>query len=377
MDTSLTGKEKFINDLNKILAADRLERNRISSGFLEMDIKPFIVIYTTHPERTIKKLYKNNIPIYSYLNHKIFTKTPIRYFTPWLDTSALHKMKKKVLRSVDSVVNDNRLKEKLELCSKELLDYPSYVIKSLSVAPVSKDKKKKLEELLSINDIIKYNRSDYNNVIETITDQTFNNFDIDVLSTKDDYNKVISMATKSELCWTPSETPYLSEEIFRDFKYNGGTIVYSILYNKEVLGFGRNFICLDKQGKTHLFIDLIEGGSVYSHEKYHNTIEEWVNWEDKKFVGGFKAGIVFSLYLAKKIGVDYITGNNVGAGELFDRIGGWRKRLAFTTEDGLELYKLGNPIYNNATETYRNVVKSFGKISERYYSLDMKNFSRG
>lgn len=387
------GKSIFVSELERLLEESGFKL--LNKQFPKRTFpqkKAYLYPLPRGTQIAVKKRYfddlmsildKYEIPVYSY--HSRFSRnflpgkftvnvaTPTRYFVDGVDERKESELADKVRFAVDNVNSDISLKDSFFKYSNELSNYPKKVMPEPGGIPISKQLQTKFDRLTETYGRIIRNEPDGNDAIEVALNDTFNSFDIDVVSTSDGYKGVKKAARDSGICWTDGEYEPLAKELFEDFSKSGGTIIYTISLDKKKIGFGRSFVGFDKQGDTHLFIDLIEGIYIRLCRNYYHDAGSWV---DEWYAGGLKAGILFNIYLAKKAGIDYVTAGDIAPSFVFKELGGQRKKVLLKTKEGLRFYKLGKIDYTDADMTSRNVVKSYYTDSEKAYSLDMKNFSK-
>ncbi len=389
MYSSADGKEKFRKDLERILIDENFrvnssgKRSRLRSLFVSPDSRELAlmgdrkgVVISTSSDKVLdlyKKLGKKGFPITSL--QKFDEKWTMRILTPSeylfdevpLDT--ISKLKSGVTSAVDGVAYDNLLNNKINFYEKSMLSYPDRMLKELSMFNIPKSEMHIVDWLSEISGKIKRQDTKDDPELEAILDATYNNYEINVLSTRDKYTKVMNMAKKSRICWREDDAKNLAINTYNDFTKNSGTIVYTVSLNKEVVGFGRDFVCVDRQGSTHLFMELLEGVTI--NKRYYHGL---MDWSTIGYIGALKAGILFNIYLAKEIGTDYLTLGGAGPEEFFSLLGARRTRLNIRTEDGLRTFKLGYPAFEHADSTSVNVVRRWQMPNERYHTIRVADF---
>lgn len=377
------GKERFVNDLEGILTKDGFEvTDKIRKGGIkakkEVSLKSMYYSINLRANykyigEILKRLKTMGIPVYDVrFNDEnlvwvgvVNLGAPLEYLIEPVDERKKADLTRTVKATVDSVAANDPLTRKFT--DSDLFCYIDRTIDDLTGHPLSETDDRKLDRLSAFRTKLRGNETGDGGELDVILDKTFHDFSLDIVSSHDDYKKVLKLAKESRLCWG-DRAKDLSKELFDDFQKYGGSVLYTVSLNDRRVGFGRDFVCFDKQGKTHLFIDIIEGVSFTSRTGYYHHVENWINdW----YPGALKQSILFNIYLAKKIGVDYLTAGDVGPSRVFRALGASRKRLMLNTAEGLMLYKIGKQIYDRAGADSSNVVRSQYANSEKYYSLDM------
>ncbi len=306
---------------------------------------------------------------------------------------------------VHAAVHDFPSSKLADVFSKEerhLFGYPAFLsakIKDGSVGPDEKgacaEKLGKLEKI--INDIVKgklkedgddlapedavyrheySGKTDIDYFNEILFSKTHGRYTIDMFDpAKDDAKMIKKMVRGVGMCWPNDEYGYLTSMIVADAKLNGGTIIYAIRRPKRTAAVVRDFIGLDGNGNSYLFIDTVEGWDKPGVS--HHDIDRWAEKEP----GALKLAILSSLYLAKKIGVDYVAAGDEPVKRMFQAIGATKIR----TSIGKNNYKIGYPAeeYPKKRESWENDevddrrVKSYFFHDEKNYSIILSsNFSK-
>ncbi len=183
---------------------------------------------------------------------------------------------------------------------------------------------------------------------------------------KDDEKKINRLVRGVGMCWDKWDYPYLSGMIAADAKLNGGLVLYGIKRKHgkcyRTVAVVRDFIGIDKAGNTYLFIDTVEGWNKPGVS--HHDLDIWAEKEP----GALKLAILSSIWLAKKVGVDYLAAGDEPVKRVFRAIGATKIK----TWNGDSNYKIGYPAVENPREddpTGGLKVKSYFFNDEKNYAL--------
>lgn len=247
----------------------------------------------------------------------------------------LEKLLKEKIHSTLSGLRNGLEEKAIKYYENYLLNYPKFLsqkIKSGNVGPSTKSERK--EKISQLEKIIKTLAEEVNEVDEScpedrtiysrriLQDDSLNEYKINIFDPlTDNDKKIIKMAKKVKMCWTSSEAKYLSKGMADDCRLNGATIVYSVEKGRKTAAVMRNFLCIDKKGRYYLFIDTIEGKD---SEVSHHDITRWA----KEYPGAIKLGVILSLYIADKVGLEYVAAGDDAVSNLFETLGAIKMRTA-------------------------------------------------
>lgn len=271
------------------------------------------------------------------------------------DNSNLAKSVTAVVNSIGENLNEKDVK-RLE---KYIAAYPKFLYRLVSenrLKLASESKKEKLSQLESILSG-KSDDTEKERLLTFLEDKSYRNYKIDIFKPGvHDYKKIRKFATSVGMCWEGSERKYLSQMVEEDARLYGGTIMYSISRTLRTTAVVRDFIGRDSKGRTYLFVDSIEGWDKpnYSHH-------EITTWESKDF-GTLKLAILTSLYIADKIGVDYVALGDTSAIDCLKGTGFSKVRTAVNEYNR----KIGYPADESPQESEKKV--------KSYFFHDKKNY---
>ena len=318
----------------------------------------------------IKEAYFSEDQLLMTYKTGIIAYTPPKYIFDGIPKILEAKLASNVKKAVNYAKNDGYIHKKMAAYEKELLAYPNKMIAKLFSYNVPASEEVYFKKLNRVAGKLRAQDAEGEPFLEALLDSTYNSYEIDVVSSEDTYKKVEEIARKSGICWEEKEIGPFSKSLYEDFERNSGTIIYSVKSRNEIVAFGRDFVCLDRQNNIHLFVDVLEGTSRLNG--YYHNMNDWLK---RKEQGALKAGILFNVYLAKMIGADNLTVGDEGPDAFLEALGAGRTRLAMNTDDGLMIYKLGYPPYAFADGNLANTVKSWFTRSERYRTIRMSEFS--
>ncbi len=225
------------------------------------------------------------------------------------------KLRRRV-HSAIRLLNKGISAEELSRLDGMLREYPKFLLYKLdkndvgpSIQDERKEKAKKLEEIIAGKN--ECNDSTEAASKEIVSSNDLSKYKIDFfVPNKDKSSKLKSMAKKVGMCWSNEEAKYLSRQLEEDMRISGGTIMFSITKDERYVAVVRSFIGVDASKKTYLHIDTVEGKC---DGVSHHTLTKW----SAEQPGALKLAILTNIYLAKLIGVDYLSGGDEPVEEIF------------------------------------------------------------
>ena len=251
-----------------------------------------------------------------------------------------------------------------------LKEYPQFLLYKVDKSEVGssnqeerKEKAKRLEDLISGNNKCRDNTEESSKTIVSsdITSKYEINF---FVPNVDKASKIRDMAKKVGMCWDKDEAKYLSERLEEDMRISGGTVMFSITKEGKYVAVVRSFIGVDAAKRTYLHIDTVEGKCAGVS---HHSLETWA----KEQPGALKLSILTNLYLAKLIGVDYLSGGDEPVEEVFSYMRFTKVRTAVKGKN----QKIGFPA-NESPEKGDIRVRSYFFDSDKNYALILNPFYR-
>ncbi len=284
-----------------------------------------------------------------------------------------NELKQRVYSALDAL-KDGIGKEDIKRMEEYFFGYPKRLMERLDTEKMPKSsktvKKSKLERILSKiggkkEDIDYYEAGEESiePVVSILRSKDTGRYKLSMFDPRyDDYTKIKDMAMETEICWSDDEMEVLSKSIAKDAVESAGTIIFGVYKNKEPIAFCRDFVCIDHNGNPYLFIDLLEG---------LGNNHDICTWETDD-PGGFKLGLFASVYLAEKMGLDYIAAGDSGVVDLITSLGVSKKRTAIKVGNKKINYKIGLPSCKGAGDTDRNLVKSYFFDDSENYCMSLR-----
>ena len=115
---------------------------------------------------------------------------------------------------------------------------------------------------------------------------------------------------------------------------------------------------IDKHGRYYLYIDIIEGANRHRGAQY---VHDLCKWQDIGGCGAVKLGLLTALYIARKIGVDYVVAGDTGISQIFEELGATRIKVGNT--------KIGLNAKRNPAVCEQAVKSCFYGESEKSYCM--------
>lgn len=259
-----------------------------------------------------------------------------------------------------------------------LLNYPNLIRNRISEGKLKLTKKERTAKFLTLDKIL--SDGDYspenlaedpesiysekvsvNDALSVLTESQNDNLRLSVFRPlTDSYKKILEMSKAVDICWKNDgndAAKSFAEQLANDCKENGGSIVYAV-YDEKGAGctFVRDFVCIDRQSRPYLFIDIAEGRK-YTHDIYY--------WKNRK-LKGLGLAIATSLYIAKKIGAEYVATGDPGVSKIFQLRGASKVRVGDWESDGS--HKVGYAA-KNINCVSNMLVRAYFVNSEKYYAI--------